>query len=523
MAEPKREPAAPRSRAPSGSRRRRLAIGFALVAVLAAIAVVVNEPWLPLRYGRAKPPVVPAETLEPALRRLLEDRTRDVAAAPYAAEAWGRLGVAYDVHDLPDRAIACYGRAHRLDPGDFRWIYFLGLCEMPSDHRAAQTHLLAARAIRDDYAPLELHIARGYFDTGELDRAEEHYLNAAKLDPKVVRPHVGLARVALARQQPGEALGHLEAALARGPKSGEVHFLLAQAHRRLGDDAEAARHAARAGERAAFEEFSDPVRMESQWDVGVTAFWRATRARAYLDSGMVDRAVGEWRAALEDDPASARAWAELGHLYAMGDPERAAEAYGRSLTLDPAQPVVRHRLGLLLLRSGRTDAGLRLVRESCEALPDRPDLRSNLAIALAGVGRSAEAADAFRTAARGFAAEGAYTRARQALESAFEKTPGDPAVAEDLAWLLATCPDEEVRDPARAQAVVAGFARDRTARQHDALGAALAAQGDFAGAIAAAQSALATPDLTPDERAAISSRLDGYREGRAFVDGRVPR
>lgn len=506
----------------AGARRRRLLLGLLLVVVLAVVLIIIDKPWLPLRYGRAQPPAVATEGLEPPLARLIAERTAAVRADPYAAEAWGRLGIVYDVHDMPREAIACYERAQRLDPAEFRWPYFLALCELPTDHGAARAELLAARAIRDDYAPLELHLARSYFDAGDLERAKTHFVRASTLDGALVRPHIGLARIALARDDPETALRHLEDALARRPKSGEVHFLLAETYRRLGKETLAREHAEQAGDRAAFEEFSDQVRMESQWEVGVTMFWRATRSRAYLESGMIDRAIAEWVAVLEDDPGSTRAWTELGRIYTRAnDPERAMEAYGRALAIDPTLHAIRHELGLLLVRSGRTEAGLPLVRESCEALPDRPDLRSNLGRVLARAGKPDEAAGAFRRAAAQYAASGRYERARTAYQSALGQVAGDPVASVELAWLLATCPDPDERDPARAQELIESLTASRapTVRMRDTLAAALAAQGDFAAAITTAERALSeASDLPTGERDAIAARLDGYRAGRAFVE-----
>lgn len=60
----------------------------------------------------------------------------------------------------------------------------------------------------------------------QLSQAEAAFLRARELDPTVIRAHLGLAKVSLARSDPGDALRHLERALELKPQQGEVHSLL---------------------------------------------------------------------------------------------------------------------------------------------------------------------------------------------------------------------------------------------------------------------------------------------------------
>src|SRR5262249_31979589 len=43
-----------------------------------------------------------------------------------------------------------------------------------------------------------------------------------------------------------------------------------------------------------------------------------------------------------------------------------------------------------------------------------------------------------------------FARARADYESALQRAPANASVLNELAWLLATCPDSKVRDPRRA-------------------------------------------------------------------------
>ena len=94
----------------------------------------------------------------------------------------------------------------------------------------------------------------------------------------------------------------------------------------------------------------------------------------------------------------------------------------------------------------------------------------------------------------------------------------------DLAWLLATCPDGNVRNGAEALALVEPLVR-RARRTEpavlDTLAAALAETGRFTEATTAMDEVLALlPEDTPAERrAAYQTRRDHYASGRAWRDG----
>jgi tetratricopeptide (TPR) repeat protein len=409
----------------------------ALLVALVTIGLVTYEPWLPLRHGRLDPPAPDTAGLEKPLARRIAELTGAVAAAPYDADAWGRLAVVYDVHDMPAEAIVCYERAHRLAPDVFRWPYFLGISRLEFDHRGAFEAFGAAQRLHPDYAPLALHLGRGAFDLGRLDAAEGHYRRAASLDPALVRPHIGLAQVALARDDPAGALVHLERGLALGPQTGEVQLLLAECHRRLGDQEAAARHLALAGEGRQFEDFPDPIRSKWQWDAGVTTFWRATRSRRYLREGLAERALAEWTSLLRTDPRSIRALYEIARIHeAVGSLGPALAAYEQALAVDPDRPGLRHARGVVLCKQGRLDEGIAQLREAVAAQPDDARIRGDLARALRHAGRMDEAVEAWISCAAVLERGERLDAAVEALRRAQEIDPDRVDVLTRLARVL---------------------------------------------------------------------------------------
>jgi cytochrome c-type biogenesis protein CcmH/NrfG len=95
-----------------------------------------------------------------------------------------------------------------------------------------------------------------------------------------------------------------------------------------------------------------------------------------------------------------------------------------------------------------------------------------------------------------------------------------------FAWLLATCPVDEIRDGARAvelaRQVVEASPGDPWAL--DTLAAAYAESGDFESALRTAQNGLdlARTAGQAELTAAIQGRMAGYREGRPHREAVEP-
>jgi uncharacterized protein len=107
------------------------------------------------------------------------------------------------------------------------------------------------------------------------------------------------------------------------------------------------------------------------------------------------------------------------------------------------------------------------------------------------------------------------------LIDAFNRGMDDAPLRGTLAWLLATCPDESIRDGARAvelaESLCAGPAKDDPWAL-DTLAAAYAEAGAMTKAVATAEQALR---LANDEHAealakAVEQRLATYRAGQPY-------
>jgi predicted CXXCH cytochrome family protein len=122
----------------------------------------------------------------------------------------------------------------------------------------------------------------------------------------------------------------------------------------------------------------------------------AARQRLALEAALAELRAS--LAAMADMPAT---HVDAGLLHeALGDRERAREAYERALRMDPYSVLARANLARLHHAGGRSDRAEAVLREGLRRTPDSGDLYHALGLLLAEQHRAAEAADALGRAAR---------------------------------------------------------------------------------------------------------------------------
>jgi tetratricopeptide (TPR) repeat protein len=228
--------------------------------------------------------------------------------------------------------------------------------------------------------------------------------------------------------------------------------------------------------------------------------WRAVHNRGVLlaGNGEFEKAFEDFTRTIELNPTFAKAYSNRAALFVVsGNVQSATHDYTKAVELDPELTVAHRGLGRACHIDGQLDAAVRHYDEAVRLAPNDAYAIASRADVLSDLGHYAEAA-------------ADYERAIQADPNLSHAHSGS-------AWLLATCPDDSIRDPQlaleRAQTAI-DLTGGEDAASFDTLAAAQANNGDFAGATQSIEQAVRLAN--PGEKQAYQDRLSLYQQNIPF-------
>jgi len=245
-----------------------------------------------------------------------------------------------------------------------------------------------------------------------------------------------------------------------------------------------------------------------------------------------------WTHAIASATDNAIAEGNLGNaLYLKGKFEPSIEHFQKALLADTRDAFVQSSLGAALLDVGLVDQAAAHLQIAVETKPDSVEAQSNLGLALFQMSRLDESVthlekalaidpdyeNAHYNLGNTLLRLGRTTEALTHYKKALQTNPDDVEILNNMAWVLATCPGDNVRDGAKAvelaqRAVsLTGNSQPRTLAT---LAAAFAETGRFPDAIKTAEQAL---QLVMDQgnfalADSIRAQLKLYRASLPFRD-----
>jgi len=282
-----------------------------------------------------------------------------------------------------------------------------------------------------------------------LEAAIGHFRQALMIDRGFSRARAGVCRVEIKRFEANRGAAAFERARAAcdeaarlAPGLREVSLALGEMHRVRGDETVAAEHYTRAlddlslrpaawvglarlrsarGDDAMAREY---FRRALELRPGDAGIHRELGLHQYA-TGDVDGAIASFLTATTLLPDDATLWSSLGGLYlANGDSGRAADAFNRSLAMEPSYGALSN-LGTLRYGQGRYGEAAALYRQAARLDPGDFRIWGNIGDALAAAGAAP--------------AEGrsAYARAARLAEEYLAIKPGDAQASALLGWYRA--------------------------------------------------------------------------------------
>jgi tetratricopeptide (TPR) repeat protein len=250
---------------------------------------------------------------------------------------------------------------------------------------------------------------------------------------------------------------------------------------------------------------------KGQWDEAIRQYREAIRlspdyaeahnnlGSALGNRGQMDEAIRQFREATRLKPGYAEAHNNLGlALNLKGQIEEAITHFLRAVELRPGFAQAHDNVGLILLRTGQIQEAITHFQQVVTLQPNYAPAHSHLAQALFRVGRIQEAIDHYEAA-----------RAIQ---------PADASTLNNLAWILATCPQAAFRNGARAVELAQQADRLSGGSNPSALATLAAAYAEtqrFDEALATAQKALqlASAQTNNAQAEALKAQIRSYQSG----------
>jgi tetratricopeptide (TPR) repeat protein len=266
-------------------------------------------------------------------------------------------------------------------------------------------------------------------------------------------------------------------------------------------------------------------------------------AVAYHHRGIARHALGYHELAMRDldeavklglkDPALLVNRAIVWH--SLGNDQNALSEIDKAIQAEPENALARNNRALIRASLGDLQGALEDASEAIRLDPDYAEGFNNRGVTRVKLGDFAPAIEDYTEAIRldssfveafanrGYAAKrlGKFDDALQDYARAVELAPQSPQAFNDAAWLVATCPQEQIRDGKRA-VQYATHACELTSYKNgefiDTLAAAYAADGQYPHAVKAQQQALTL--LPQAVQADARERLKLYQSGQPFIEGR---
>jgi len=459
-------------------------------ALIVAIGCSTPQPTGPALRTVTLPDISSAA---PAVQKQIRDQYVSLQQNAANADANAAMGRLFMATEFLDAAEACFLNAQTLHTTDMRWPYYLAHIErLRNQPEKAAVLFERALTLQPDHVPSLVWLGAMRLVAGNADAADAPLTKALALQPREPAALYHAGRVALAKRDYRLAIDRMSAALAIQPQASGIHYPLSLAYRGAGDTKNADAHLKARGNTDPAP--SDPLmRQVSGLLQNATAF--EVRGADALGKRRWPEAVDALRQALELAPDNAFTHLNLGTaLFETGDAGGALAQFQEAVRLSPGLAKAHYGIGIVTEAAGRDAEAIDAFAAAVNADPSSLEAHLSLADALRRTGRDAEALPHYTAvitaspsasqAHFGYAMALAhlkrYTEARDALNRAAATFPDQPGFAHALARVLASAPDDRVRDGRRALALTETLLRtQRTLELMQTMAMALAEAGRF--------------------------------------------
>jgi tetratricopeptide (TPR) repeat protein len=436
--------------APGKSRRRRWGVWFA-IGVSAAGGLTGWQIW---RSTAPAPPLVNTAGSDAAVIAAIAQAREAVLNSPRSAKARGRMGMVLLAHEVRAEARECFTQASVFAPRDPRWIYYLGLAQLPDNPMAAVTNLDRAVQLfpQSESAP-RLKLADALITLGRLEEAEAHYRLVWQRETNSAPAGLGLGKVAIAQDRENDAANFLDAATDHPSTRKAAYRLLLNVNQRLGRTNQAEQAARILADLPNDAPLPDPYYAEVERLKTGEEVW-IELSDDWMKNGRVADAARLLEKTLQTYPNSDRAMFFLGRArLRLGDADGAEAVLSRAVELAPDSVEAQMQLGVLRLSQGRAKFAQPCFRAAIRVKPNLGEAWFNFGLTLGTDVNRAESIAALREAIR---LKPNLIEAYLGLAVALRADGQNQAAAEELRRALTLQPEEPLRQKLLTQLKLTG-------------------------------------------------------------------
>jgi tetratricopeptide (TPR) repeat protein len=371
----------------------------------------------------------------------------------HPADLWANHELAYELQKIgqPAEAVRYYTAALALRP-DNPGIYVNRGTALrdAGEVDAAIVDAQQAVALAPRYAMAHTNLGESLRVKGQLDKAIAAHREAIGLKKDLPLAHFNLGNALKDKGQLEDAIAAYHEAIRLKKDYAEAYNNLGAVYSgRLGQPAKALIYYCRAVELDPKHALTWANRGNAYWKLGqydqaiadhsqaiardptLAAAWIG-RGLDYVRLARYDKAVADYSKAIEMHPTDVDGWRYRGSVYCdnLGQPEKAVADFSKAIELEPKEAVHWSNRGNAYRNWGQYEKAVADYSKAIELEPKEAVRWSNRA-------------NAYRK-------WGQYEKAVADYSKAIEVNPKHADAHNDLAWLLATCPEAKLRDPNRA-------------------------------------------------------------------------